>query len=160
REKVFHPRSRKAGKLERAALRTSKLATQTSVRSKQQTAKVDRAGFFYLALPPDVPSLTLEELHELVSSVWITRHNEAIKAEESRRRKGEPRRPREVALREQQLRDVEEYRTGLELPDLTDESTVALFRQWGGVDTSYLHLLRTIRISSSNTKMVQVVKCG
>ncbi len=70
-------------------------------------------GFFYLALPPGVPCLTLEEFHELVTSLWIPRHDEAIKAEETIRRKGRPRSTREDALREQKQRDIEEYRTGL-----------------------------------------------
>ena len=39
KEKVLHPRSRKAAQLERAALRKDKLAGQSSARSKQQIVK-------------------------------------------------------------------------------------------------------------------------
>lgn len=39
KEKIFHPSSRKAGQLERASLRKSKLATASSKRSQKQIEK-------------------------------------------------------------------------------------------------------------------------
>lgn len=46
-----------------------------------------------------------------------------------------------------------------ELPDLTHERTVELFREWNG-DPAYLHLLRFIRISSTDPDAVVVVRHG
>lgn len=42
KEKIFHPNSRKAGQLERASLRKSKLATASSKRSIKQIEKGSR----------------------------------------------------------------------------------------------------------------------
>ena len=73
----------------------------------------DRFGFFLHALPPDVPALTLPQFHELITDLWLTRHDAAIQHEEATRRKGRPRSAREVALRELKLRDEDEYKSGL-----------------------------------------------
>lgn len=57
--------------------------------------------------------LTLSELHELVSGVWLTRHDVELEEERATRRKGRPKGTREQKLEEVKLREAEEYRTGM-----------------------------------------------
>ena len=57
--------------------------------------------------------LTLPELHELVSDVWLTRHDEELEEERAARRKGRPKSTKEQKLEEVKLREAEEYRTGM-----------------------------------------------
>jgi translation machinery-associated protein 16 len=73
----------------------------------------DKIGFFYHALPPEVEALTLEQFHEIVTDLWLTRHDEEIKAEENSRRKGRPPSTKEVSLKALKARDTEDYRAGL-----------------------------------------------
>ncbi|CAE6482006.1 unnamed protein product [Rhizoctonia solani] len=162
KEKVFHPQSRKAGQLERAQLRKSKLADASSKRGKNLVAKADRYAFFFHALPPDVPSLSLPEIHDIIQSIWLVRHDEPLQAEQSSRRPGRPPSARELALLEMKRQDEEVYRTGLTIPDLTDPETVTLFRAWEDKshDPAYLHLLRSIRVSRDNPEMIVVEHIG
>ncbi|CAE6436306.1 unnamed protein product [Rhizoctonia solani] len=162
KEKVFHPQSRKAGQLERAQLRKSKLADASSKRGKNLVAKADRYAFFFHALPPDVSSLSLPEIHDIIQSVWLTRHDGALQAEQSSRRPGRPPSARELALLEMKRQDEEVYRTGLTIPDLTDPETITLFRAWEDKshDPAYLHLLRSIRVSRENPETVVLEHVG
>jgi translation machinery-associated protein 16 len=73
----------------------------------------DRYAFFFHALPPDVPSLSLPEVHDIIQSVWLTRHDGALEAERASRRPGRPPSARELALLEMKRQDEEVYRTGL-----------------------------------------------
>lgn len=57
--------------------------------------------------------LTLPELHELVSDVWLTRHDAELEEERTARRKGRPKSTKEQKLEEGKLREAEEYRTGM-----------------------------------------------
>lgn len=112
------------------------------------------------ALPPEVPCLTLEELHGLVKDVWLTRHDPSLQKERSLRRPGRPKSSKEDQLEEWKRQDAEEYRTGLDLPDLLDQHNVGLFRQWDGVDVNYLNILKFIRISADFPETVHVARIG
>lgn len=58
------------------------------------------------------------------------------------------------------LQDAEEYRTGLDLPDLTDAANMALFRKWDGVDATYLRILHFIRICGEFPDVVHIARIG
>ena len=80
----------------------------------------DFYGFFFHAIPeeqqvePGIGTvLTLPELHELVSDVWLTRHDAELEEERAARRKGRPKSAKEQKLEEVKLREAEEYRTGM-----------------------------------------------
>jgi len=100
------------------------------------------------------------DLHELVQSLWLTRHDLGLEEERKARRKGRPKSAKEAQLEELKRLDAEEYRTGLDLPDFTDASNLALFRKWDGVDVSYLCILRFIRISGEFPEVVHVARVG
>ncbi|KAF8475313.1 hypothetical protein DFH94DRAFT_795240 [Russula ochroleuca] len=161
KEKVFHPESRKAGQLARKQLRKFKLAGQASNRSKLHSSKADFYGFFFHAIPEERGNvLTLSELHELVADIWLTRHDEELEEERAARRKGRPKSTKEQKLEQVQLREAEEYRTGMEVPDLTHPDNVALYRTWDQREVAFLQLLRFIRISSSKPDTAIVSKPG
>lgn len=159
KEKVFHPDSRKAGQLSRVQLRKGKLADAASKRTKKYSAQADLYGFFYHAMPPE-GTLSLEELHSVISNVWLTRHDEELEQERAARRKGRPKSTKELKLEEIKLRESEQYRTGMDVPDLTHEATVELFRKWDQTEVAYIQLLRFIRISSVDSMSAVVSKQG
>lgn len=147
KEKVYHPSSRKAGQLARHALRKGKLGNLALKRGQKHSSLVDLYGFFYHAMPEE-GVLTLEELHHIVGNVWLTRFNEELEEEKAARRKGRPKSSREVYLEDLKLREVEEYRTGMEVIDLTHPPTVEVFRRWDQKEVAFIQLLRFIRIFS------------
>lgn len=57
--------------------------------------------------------MTLATLHDIVRDVWLKRHDVALQAEISARRKGRPKTARHMLLEEIKLREAEDYRTGL-----------------------------------------------
>lgn len=159
KEKIFHPDSRKAGQLNRVQLRKAKLADAASKRTKKHSAQADLYGFFYHAIPPE-GVLSLEELHSIISNVWLTRHDDELEQERAARRKGRPKSTKESKLEEIKLRESEQYRTGMDVPDLTHEATVELFRKWDQTEVAYIQLLRFIRISSVDSTSTVVSKQG
>jgi translation machinery-associated protein 16 len=64
-------------------------------------------------MPPGVEVLTLEDIHNIVRDVWLTRHDEEIEAEKASRRKGQPKSVKQVNLEEAKLRESELYKTGM-----------------------------------------------
>ncbi|KAF5351522.1 hypothetical protein D9758_007238 [Tetrapyrgos nigripes] len=159
KEKIFHPQSRKADQLARKSLRKDKLSAQSSDRKQKHNNLADFYGFFYHSLPSE-GVLSLEDLHSLIANIWLKRFDEDLEAERASRRKGRPKSTREQKLEELQLRESEQYRTGLEVIDLTHPPTVALFRTWNQIEVAFIDLLRFIRINSTNPKNVVVSKAG
>ncbi|KAF9077911.1 hypothetical protein BDP27DRAFT_1310400 [Rhodocollybia butyracea] len=160
KEKIFHPQSRKADQLSRKSLRKEKIGSKVSSRHKKHDVLADFYGFFYHALPSEGEALTLEELHTIVSDVWLKRHDEEMESERASRRKGRPKSVKESKLEEMKLRESEEYRTGFETIDLTHPQTVALFRQWDQKEVAFIDLLRFIRISSTSPTTFVVSRPG
>ncbi|KZV93142.1 hypothetical protein EXIGLDRAFT_768366 [Exidia glandulosa HHB12029] len=160
KEKIFHPESRKAGQLARTQLRKSKLADAKTKRGRKNLALVDKYVFFFHAIPPEAESITLDQLHELVRDVWLTRHDPEIEQERAARRKGRPQSAREFALEQIKQQELEEYRTGIEVPDLTHPANVAVFRRWDEMEAAYIDLLRFIRISSEKPDLLVVSRPG
>lgn len=192
KEKIFHPSSRRAGQLARHAHRKSRLENLASKRSQKYNSlgalisktvvifpdyqSVDVYGFFYHAIPEE-GVLTLEELHQIIREVWLTRFDQELEQEKATRRKGRPKSAKEIKLEELKLRAVEEYRTGmgkifirhilsakltlfLEVPDLTHALTVELFRRWDQKELAFTELLRFIRIFSFQPDTIVVSKPG
>jgi hypothetical protein len=130
KEKLFHPSSRKAGQLARNALRKGKLGNLSSKRSKKYhslgrsrffilskfltwfSSLVDLYGFFYHAMPEE-GVLSLQDLHHIISDIWLTRFDEDLEKERSTRRKGRPKSLKEIKLEELKFREAELYRTGM-----------------------------------------------
>ncbi|KXN86609.1 Translation machinery-associated protein 16 [Leucoagaricus sp. SymC.cos] len=146
KEKVFHPASRKAEQIARKALRKGKLGNLSSKRSQKHDVQVD----IYV----------LEELHGLIHDVWLTRHDEELEQERAARRKGRSKSVKETKLENMKLVEAEEYRTGLEVLDLTHPTNVQLFRQWNQKELAFVQQLRHIRIFSQQPEETLVSKPG
>ncbi|KAF7796332.1 hypothetical protein EIP86_007509 [Pleurotus ostreatoroseus] len=161
KEKLFHPQSRKADQLVRAQHRKSKLEELAKARRKKQGDTVDIFGFFYHSLPPEgADHLELSDLHMIIRDSWLTRYDAEIEEEKKARRKGRPKSVKEQKLEEIKLREAEQYRTGLEVIDLTHAANVALFRRWDQKEAAFLKQLRFIRISSSNPESFTLSRPG
>ncbi|KAF5383605.1 hypothetical protein D9615_003496 [Tricholomella constricta] len=65
-----------------------------------------------------------------------------------------------MKLEEIKLRESEDYRTGMEVPDLTHPATVEVFRGWDQKELAYIQLLRFIRITSVEPAVVVVSRQG
>ncbi|TDL23776.1 hypothetical protein BD410DRAFT_150051 [Rickenella mellea] len=159
-EKVFHPNSRKAGQIERSQLRRSKLTGAASKRLKHNGSEIDKFVFFFHSIPPEQEAMTLEELHMLIKDVWLTRHDIELEEERAARRKGRPKSAKEMKYEAIKITEAEEYRTGLEVPDLTHPVNVEIFRRWDQRELAFIQLLRFIRISSENPAAAVVSKPG
>lgn len=64
-------------------------------------------------MPPDGGVLSLEGLHDIVTDIWLTRHDAELEAEQAARRKGRSKTANQMKLEEIKLREAEEYRTGM-----------------------------------------------
>ncbi|TFK51777.1 hypothetical protein OE88DRAFT_1467516 [Heliocybe sulcata] len=160
KEKVFHPQSRKAGQITRTQLRKNKLSEASNKKSRKSHAETDFYGFWYHAMPPEGETLTLPVIHALLKDVWLTRHDTELASERAARRKGRPKSTREQHLEDIKLRESEEYRTGLEIPDLTHLANMELFRRWDQKELAFVQLLRYIRVSSSKPDLALVSRPG
>jgi len=122
--------------------------------------------------------LTLDELHLIIRDIWLPRHDKDLEQERTKRRKGRPKSIKEMQIEELKVREAEEYRTGfgsshlehlgellahfftIEVPDLTHEVNVELFRGWDQKEGGYLQMLRYIRISSTDPENIVVSRPG
>ena len=57
--------------------------------------------------------LSLQDLHHIISDIWLTRFDEDLAQERSARRKGRPKSLKETNLEELKLQEAESYRTGM-----------------------------------------------
>ena len=67
---------------------------------------------FYSALPSE-GELSLNERHLIGWDIWLPRHDEDLKQERAKRRKGRPKSIKEVQIEEPKVWEAEEYKTGL-----------------------------------------------
>ena len=73
---------------------------------------VNAVWFFYSALPSE-GELSLNERHLIGWDIWLPRHDEDLKQERAKRRKGRPKSIKEVQIEEPKVWEAEEYKTGL-----------------------------------------------
>lgn len=57
--------------------------------------------------------MSLQDLHHIISDIWLTRFDEDLEQEKSARRKGRPKSLKEIKLEELKFREAELYRTGM-----------------------------------------------
>ncbi|PAV19975.1 hypothetical protein PNOK_0490900 [Pyrrhoderma noxium] len=128
----------------------AKMEAAAEKRVKRASGSIDRYTFFFHAIPPESEknALSLDELHDLVGNVWLARHDTALEEERKNRRKGRPKSTKEMQLENLKETESEEYRTGIEVPDLTHPTNVELFRRWDQSSIEFIDLLRFIRINS------------
>lgn len=57
--------------------------------------------------------MSLQDLHHIISDIWLTRFDEDLEKERSARRKGRPKSLKEVKLEQLKFQEAELYRTGM-----------------------------------------------
>ncbi|GAA5981063.1 hypothetical protein JCM10908_003970 [Rhodotorula pacifica] len=172
-----HPNSRRAKQLQRVVLRATKLEHEAKVRRSNEVDRIDRHLFFVHALPSDCTSLSLPELHALLVSYLDRNQSELVDLQHEREargswRKSEGKGKREVEIEKIREDEVQEYKAGFVIPDLTVAENVTICRQWinpapskehknaKGGDPSYLGRIRMIRIFQQDQNAVVVEKNG
>lgn len=112
------------------------------------TDAVDRIMSFVLLLSEDKSHLPdLNSLHDFINTFYLGRHNLELETLRSEQRPGRPKSKRLLELEETAEKEKREYREGIEVPDLTNETNVTILREWQG-DPQALHLFRFVRVSS------------
>lgn len=157
-KKSVHPNSRHAFQRQRIALRERRLTDAKVVRNRQRSAKgkslaltiVDRIMTFILLLDDDKTHLPdLNAFHDFINTFYLTRHDAELEMLRAEQRPGRPKNKRLVELEDMLTRDTREYHEGMDVPDLCNETNVAILREWKG-DPQGQHLFRFVRISSAD----------
>ncbi|KAI8371879.1 translation machinery-associated protein 16 [Blakeslea trispora] len=152
----IHPYSRKAHQLSRVHQRKEKLAVQE--KKKQNNPTGERWIWFRYAFDEDKTIATKAEMHELIET-YLSRHDEEIETLENDRNKAHrrPKTPRQELLESIKQSELNEYISGMDLPDMTNGKVLELLREWDG-DKNSMKRINTIRLHkptepTANTSM-------
>ncbi|TIA87370.1 hypothetical protein E3P99_03206 [Wallemia hederae] len=135
----LHPGSRKAEQVTRVNLRLNKLDQKKKAMDTDKSNKMAR--YHYIAgriaeLDPQPSRISVQDLHSLVEQ-YINREDEVygqLKSEREardkslKRKSGRSAREGEIEVRKE--RELSEFKSGFVVPDLTDETTMHLFKQF------------------------------
>lgn len=130
-------------------MRTTKLDRKKVARQRLTLSKVDKINYFKYAMDPERRNLNAEEVHAIIHD-FLARHDDEIKAEQDRRRPGRPASARLDSLIDDKRIEMEEYKSGFEVPDLMDEENVQVLRKWEG-DATSLWRLKMTRLADPDT---------
>lgn len=131
-EKSVHPRGRKFKQLNKATLRQAKLAKHKAVRTNAKEAEFVRYKYFREAVKlAGVESFSLEEIRNLIE-VYVERDRDELEKLKSERRPGRPASSRQDTLQRRMDLERNEFKTGYNLPDLTDKENVERLLKWDG----------------------------
>ncbi|GAA5878933.1 hypothetical protein JCM1840_000845 [Sporobolomyces johnsonii] len=174
--KQIHPNSRRAKQLQRVELRSKKLEVQRKVFRAAEVERIDRHLYFIHALPEDATSIPLADLHQILHDYINRSESELVQLAADREarswRKSEGKSKQEIELEKQKDIEMNEYKAGFVLPDLTLAENVVLCRQWvrpapskdrknaKGGDPSFLPRIRLIRIFLDDKNLVKVEHDG
>ena len=142
-DKVIHPKSRKAMKIESKQQRKFKFATQTKTGGQKLQATGEKMAWFKENLPlcedGDVRGAASKETMLALAEAFLTRFEEELEQIDLKNsvggQKGKRKQhaPRVDLIRHTMEREREEFEgCGLEMPDLLDEENAKRFRDWEG----------------------------
>ena len=94
---------------------------------------------------------TLDEMKQIIEK-FIHQNDDELQRLQSERRKGRPPTNRQTILEEKLKYDLEIYRTGFKIPDLTDQLTVERIKEWNGT-TGATTTMKFIRVSKDMTEL-------
>ncbi|KAI9014429.1 hypothetical protein CLU79DRAFT_767559 [Phycomyces nitens] len=142
-----HPSSRKARQLTRVFLRKERLDQRSTERSNSNP-KAERWLWFRYALDESLPIATMKEMHDLVE-MYLERNNDELEKLVKDRQIGgrRPKTKRELLLLALIESERAEYKSGFEVPDMTNGKTLKLLRDWDG-DNNSMARMQSIRISA------------
>lgn len=123
------------------------------------TVLVDRIMTFILLLPPEKARLPdLYSLHDFIQTFFLSRHNDELERLQKEQRPGRPMNKHLGELKALIDNEMNEYREGMEVPDLCNETNVALLREWEG-DPQALPTFRFVRVSGSDRYVSPLRSC-
>ncbi|KDN46150.1 hypothetical protein K437DRAFT_246747 [Tilletiaria anomala UBC 951] len=155
-----HPNSRRAHQLARVAHREDKLARQKVLRRKVTDSRVERMFNMIGLLDPEVTHLPdLQDLHTFISDTYLSLNRERLAEVQAARRPGRPPSKDELLLQSICAKEKEQYKMGMEVPDLTNPTNVKLLRAWQG-GSQDLPLFRIVRISDTFPDQCVLIQAG
>lgn len=105
---------------------------------------------FVLLLSEDKSHIPdLNAFHDFIHTFYLTRHENELAELRREQRPGRPKSKRLIELEDQIATELREYREGMDVPDLMNETNVELLRKWEG-DPQGIPSFRFVRISSSD----------
>ncbi|KAI8817951.1 translation machinery-associated protein 16 [Fimicolochytrium jonesii] len=126
-----HPYSRKAVQMRRAMNREDKLAKNKSASDVKKTRAVERMLWFKYALDEELTAATKEQVHDIIGQ-YINRYDLEIAELTENMRKGRPPPARLELLKTLRSKDIQEYNTGIEVPQMMHPKNVVALRKWEG----------------------------
>ncbi|OZJ06140.1 hypothetical protein BZG36_01018 [Bifiguratus adelaidae] len=146
---AMHPSSRKAVQVTRVLLRNDRIQAKAKDRIAMVNPKVERWLWFRDLLGEDTPSIPKADLYTLIEQ-YISRNDAELEELKTTHRKGQrPKAAREDVLAALIAKERDEYKKGMEIPDITKPKNVTLLRQWNG-DRNSMSRIQTIRLSNPN----------
>ncbi|CDH57117.1 ring finger domain-containing protein [Lichtheimia corymbifera JMRC:FSU:9682] len=139
---AVHPYSRKAQQLQRVILRKNKLTQKKGDRTATNS-RVERWLWFRYALDESIQCATKQQIHDLIE-MYIERNDEQLQTLEAERQKLMHKRkdPKYDLLVANKELDLNEYKSGIELPDFNDGKNLKRLRDWDG-DVNSMPLIKT-----------------
>ncbi|TGZ81205.1 hypothetical protein EX30DRAFT_340847 [Ascodesmis nigricans] len=122
-------------RVSRAALREKKLKHHATLRQHERENDYVRYGFMKVLVKDATEPLTIEQLREYISQ-WVHRNDPELERFESERRPGRPPTTKHLALKNRIEKELDEFRTGYKVPDLTTMENVKALQQWDGTEGS------------------------
>ncbi|KAI8098888.1 uncharacterized protein BX664DRAFT_319861 [Halteromyces radiatus] len=148
----LHPYSRKAQQLSRIMMRKEKLTTRSTMTTKDLLAQ--RWMWFRFAMDDTLTCTTKDDMHDMISMYLERNDDELEKLQKDRQLTKRPKSSREHLLEATITSEKDEYKSGMELPDLTNGKVVKLLREWDG-DTNSMTRIKTIRLHMRTPKAIQ-----
>ncbi|ORZ18991.1 hypothetical protein BCR42DRAFT_411995 [Absidia repens] len=149
----LHPYSRKAQQLSRIIMRKDKLTTTRGATTTKDLL-AQRWMWFRFALDESLPCTTKADMHDMIE-MYLERNDDELKRlQQERVTTKRPKTSREHMIEAAIASDKDEYKSGMELPDLTNGKAVKLLRAWEG-DTNGMNLIKTIRLHKPVVKEVK-----
>ncbi|KAK5173117.1 translation machinery-associated protein 16 [Saxophila tyrrhenica] len=142
--KSLHENSRDARRLRRAGARDDRVARVNAVRQKTNGLWLERVMFFQDRLPDTLHPLAVEDIKALTED-YLGRHSDELGELKAERRTGRPASTRQTLLEQQRTMELQEYESGLWMPNLQDEQTLVKLDAWKG-DWVGLGVMRFIRV--------------
>ncbi|KGU16507.1 translation machinery-associated protein 16 [Candida albicans 19F] len=163
----LHIKGRKFKQLNRATLRDKKLQQRKSQSLERKSNELSIVFFIQSLLQEkntandggdedeeegenfkefsNKKQFTLDEMKQIIEK-FIHQNDDELQRLQSERRKGRPPTNRQTILEEKLKYDLEIYRTGFKIPDLTDQLTVERIKEWNGT-TGATTTMKFIRVS-------------
>ncbi|KAJ3261188.1 hypothetical protein HK103_006497 [Boothiomyces macroporosus] len=139
-----HPYSRKASQMKRAILRTSTMSTKDSLRQEPKQRVVDKLLWFK-EKADDV--LTLDQLREVIEE-YINRNMEEIMELKKNWRQGRPKPNRLDLLENLHSKEMQDFKLGFEVPDLTNKDVIDYYKVWKG-DYNAISDIKIVRVKQT-----------